>query len=252
MTRRQGALLSTILMLSAVACGGGPSTKTETVPTSTQGSTRAPGSSSSLPNASTADADKAQNLVLRSADFPPGWISAPHKPSASGEETGKQLAACVGRPDPSTYETADVHSPDFQMGAGASALSVQSDASFVKSRQDAQADYAAFQDPRLATCFKDIFEKSLHDEGGSQGTSVNSVAFDPQPVAHSYGDGTLRYRVTAMLQGPNGAGTIYFEFVLMTKDRTEIDATFETLGQPFPSDLEDTLVNALGTRLDAA
>lgn len=251
MTRKVVHLLP-LLFLALTACGNDSAEKTQTAPTSVESSTSAPAPSSTLQYASVADAEKAHSLVLQQSEFPPGWTSSPHKESASGQETGKQLSACVGRPDSATYETADVHGPDFEMGTGTSALKVESDATYVKTRADAEADFAALSGPKLPGCFKDLFGKTLEGDAATQGVSLKSSAFDAQPVAQQYGDGTVRYRLTATLQGPRGEATIYLDLVAMFKDRAEVDAIFSTFGQPFPAELEDSLVSALGNKLAAA
>ena len=48
----------------------------------------------------------AQTLVLDQNDFPDGWTFAPHARDPRDAESSRKVAACLGRPDPATTQTA--------------------------------------------------------------------------------------------------------------------------------------------------
>ena len=93
------------------------------------------------------DRATARTINLTSKDVP-GWQSSPAVSNSSDQRLSKDLSACVGAPDPSTADAADVSSPYFD----SETASVSSDVTKLRSRGAGQADLAAMRGPKLVPC----------------------------------------------------------------------------------------------------
>jgi hypothetical protein len=193
-----------------------------------------------------ADQAKARTLLLASSDFPAGWKATPHQKDPSQKAFDDWLAACMGRPSPATYTTADIDSPDFSLGD----LEASSSATLVRTVDDFKADVAAVSGPTYASCVKRGLAKFLPTQLPA-GASVQSVAVEPVPVA-SYGEFSKGFRATTTLKIQGQSVSTYADQVLLGKGRIELSASFSTSGQPFDPALKQALIAKLAARLAAA
>lgn len=230
------AVVACTLTVGAVpACGGQQA----------RPATGASATASTTPANAAADEAKARTLLLRSSDFPAGWKSRPGR--SAPEEPGREVASCLGRPDPGTYTTARIDSPFFSLGDA----DAGSGAQLVRTVEDFRADMAAYSGPKYIPCAKSTLTGSFRRHIRSRGGSLRSFSVEPLQI-HRYGQISVGYRLTATVRAPWGERlTIYTDAVLLGKERIELWATFVNVDRPFDPALERALVAKLGSRLDA-
>jgi hypothetical protein len=191
-----------------------------------------------------ADKAKARALVFTRSDLPAGWKATPHQVDPIDKQLDDRLAACLGRPSPTTYLTARSNSPDFAKGDA----EVSSEALLVKTDADFNADVEAVQGPKYIPCVKRVLTDAL---GQIAGASVQSVAVASLPV-QSDAEFSAGFRATARLQVQGGTVTIYQDGILLGKDRVELTASFSDVQKPPDPNLEKALVTRLAAKLAAA
>jgi hypothetical protein len=234
--RRIAMLVASALVLAG--CGGDD----ETPPVAT-----APATTAAAITAVDAAADKAKatTLVLTSTDLP-GWTAKPAQNDPADKAFDDQLAACVGRPSPSTYTTARAASSSFSMGPA----EVSSDVDIVRTVEDFNADVAAVRGPKYAPCVRNGLTKLLQQQLPS-GTAVQSATVARLPIG-GFGVFSARFRASIKLLIQGQPAIVYQDAILLGKGRVELSASFTNLGRPFNPALEQALVAKLGARLQAA
>jgi hypothetical protein len=123
---------------------------------------------------------------------------------------------------------------------------VSSIATVLNTVEDAKADLAAVRGPKYGPCLVPAFRDDLRRQAGD--AKVENVASEPLAVA-SFGDGSVGIRLTADLVYPDRTDHLFADLVYMSKDRTTVSATFFAFAQPFPAQLEESLVSRMGHRL---
>jgi len=229
-----------VATLALTACGGGADTESaapEATPTTAAATTTTAVSIA-------ADKAKARALVLTPSDLPAGWEATPHRDDPTDKKFDDQLAACLGRPSPTTYLTARANSPDFASGDA----EVSSEALLVKTVADFNADVDAVQGPKFIPCVKRVLTSSLRQLDGA---TLQSVAVAPLPVE---GDAPFSagFRATVKLLVQGQAVTVYQDGILLGKERIELTASISDVQQPPEPTLENALVAKLAAKLDAA
>jgi hypothetical protein len=226
--------------LGLTACGGGADTDSA-APKAT--ATTAAATTTTVVNVA-ADKAKARALVFTRSDLPAGWKAAPHEDDPTDKKFDDQLAACLGRPSPTTYLTARANSPDFASGDA----EVSSEALLVRTVADFNADADAVQGPKFIPCVKRVLTSSLQQLAGA---SVRSVAVALLPV-DSDAQFSAGFRATVKLLAQGQSVTVYQDGILLGRERIELTASFSDVQQPPDSALEKALVAKLGAKLDAA
>jgi hypothetical protein len=234
--RKIAMLVASALVLAG--CGGDD----ETPPVAT-----APATTAAAITAVDAAADKAKatTLVLTSTDLP-GWTAKPAQNDPADKAFDDQLAACVGRPSPSTYTTARAASSSFSMGPA----EVSSDVDIVRTVEDFNADVAAVRGPKYAPCVRNGLTKLLQQQL-PPGTTVQSATVARLPIG-GIGVFSARFRATIKLLIQGQPAIVYQDAILLGKGRVELSASFTNLGRPFNPALEQALVAKLGAKLQAA
>lgn len=235
--RRIAMLVASALVLAG--CGGDD----ETPPVATAPATTVAAGTSAVDPA--ADKAKATTLVLTSTDLP-GWTAKPAQNDPADKAFDDQLAACVGRPSPSTYTTARAASSSFSMGPA----EVSSDVDIVRAVEDFNADVAAVRGPKYAPCVRNGLTKLLQQQL-PPGTAVQSATVARLPIG-GFGVFSARFRATIKLLIQGQPAIVYQDAILLGKGRVELSASFTNLGRPFNPALEQALVAKLGARLQAA
>ena len=224
-------LVVAVLAVSMVACGGGGGDEDDAV--------------GPAPAAGTAgDTARARTIVLQQADMPAGWRAAAHTETPVEKERARDLSLCLGRPDPETFRSALVYGPDITLGQ----TQVSSIATVLNTGEDAKADLAAVRGPKYGPCLVPPFRDDLRRQAGD--AKVENVATEPLAV-ESFGDGSVGIRLTADLVYADHTDHLFADLVYMSKDRTTVSATFFSFAQPFPAQLEESLVSRMGHRLAA-
>jgi hypothetical protein len=191
-----------------------------------------------------ADKAKARALVLTRSDMPAEWKATPHQVDPSDKQFDDQLAACLGRPSPTTYLTARSNSPDFASGDA----EVSSDALLVKTVSDYNADVEAVKGPKYMPCVKRVLTSVLRQVAGA---SVQSVAVARLPV-ESDAEFSAGFRATAKLLVQGQTVTVYQDGILLGKERIELSASFSDVQKPPDPDLEKAVVTKLDAKLAGA
>jgi hypothetical protein len=234
--RKIAMLVASALVLAG--CGGDD----ETPPVAT-----APATTAAAITAVDAAADKAKatTLVLTSTDLP-GWTAKPAQNDPADKAFDDQLAACVGRPSPSTSTTARAASSSFSMGPA----EVSSDVDIVRTVEDFNADVAAVRGAKYAPCVRNGLTKLLQRQLPA-GTAVRSATVARLPIG-GFGVFSARFRASIKLLIQGQPAIVYQDAILLGKGRVELSASFTNLGRPFNPALEQALVAKLGARLQAA
>jgi hypothetical protein len=237
--RRIAMLVASALVLAGCGVGGGDdeSSSVANAPATTAAGTTAVDTA--------ADKVKATTLLLRSADLP-GWTAKPAQNDPADKALDDELAACVGRPSPSTYTTARAASSTFSMGSA----EVSSDVDIVKTVEDFNADAAAVRGPKYAPCVRNGLTKLLRQQL-PPGAAVQSATVARLPIG-GFGVFAARFRATVKLLIQGQPAIVYHDAILLGKGRVELSASFTNLGRPFDPTLEQALVSNLGARLQAA
>ena len=222
----------TVLVLSLAACGGGGGESVDPV-----GQAPATGQAG--------DEARARTIVLQQADMPAGWRGSAHNEDPRERDRARELARCLGRPDPEGARRAIAYGADLSMGQ----MQVSSIATVLRTAEDARADLAAVRGPRYAECVAAAFRDSLRDQVGE--ARVEDVAAEPLPV-EEFGDGSVGVRLTANLVYPDRTDRLFADLVYISKDRTTVSATFFSFHQPFPATLQQSLVARMGNRIEKA
>jgi hypothetical protein len=225
-------LVVTVLALTLAACGGGGGGDDDAV-----GPAPATGQAG--------DTARANTIVLQQADLPGGWRGAAHTETTLEQERARDLSLCIGRPDPGTYRSAIVYGPDLTLGQ----TQVSSVATVLNTVDDAKADLTAVKGPKYAGCVLPAFRDDLRRQAAD--ARVENLTSEPLPV-ESFGDGSVGIRLTADLVYPDRTDHLFADLVYMSKDRSTVSATFFSFSQPFPAQLEQSLVSRMGNRIATA
>jgi hypothetical protein len=208
--------------LVLAACGGGG------------GSTKASPS---------ADRTAAEKVGLKQSDFPSGWASNPHQASPEEAQTLRQLAQCLGLPDPASHTSADVRSPDFSKGQ---ATTASSEVRFVRTDAEASTDLGGYQSGKASDCLKQAFEALTKQQLPSgltpSGLAVRQLAFP------TLKDGTAAYQATFTIPIAGTNAPVYVDFIFFRAARAEITLATINLGSPFDTKLEQDLAKKMAGR----
>jgi hypothetical protein len=226
--------------LTLAACGGGADTKSEAPEATATTAAAAPTTTVDV----AADKAKGRALVLARSDLPAGWKATPHQDDPADKKFDDQLAACLGRPSPTTYLTARSNSPNFASGDA----EISSEALLVKSVSDFNADAEAVKGPKYMPCVKRVLTSALREIAGA---SVQSVAVASLPV-QSDAEFSAGFRATAKLLVQGGAVTVYQDGILLGKERIELTASFSDVQKPPDPELQKAVVAKLDAKLAAA
>ena len=227
--------------LTLTACGGGADTKSQ-APAATATTVAATTTTAAVDVA--ADKAKARALVFARSDLPAGLKATPHRDDPADRKLDDELAACLGRPSPTSYLTARSNSPDFASGDA----EVSSEALVVRTVSDFNADVEAVKGPKYMPCVKRVLTSAIQQLTGA---SVQSVAVASLPV-QSDSEFSAGFRATAKLLVQGGSITVYQDGILLGKERIELTASFSDVQKPPDAGLEKALVAKLDAKLAAA
>lgn len=224
-------LVVAVLAVTVAACGGGGGDEDDAVGPAPAGG-------------KAGDTATARTIVLQQADMPAGWRGAAHTETTLEKERARDLSICLGRPEPATFQSALVYGPDLSLGQ----QQVSSIATVLNTVDDAKADLAAVRGPKYGSCLVPAFRDDLRRQAGD--AKVENVATEPLQV-ENFGDGSVGIRLTADLVYADHTDHLFADLVYISKDRSTVSATFFSFAQPFPAQLEESLVSRMGHRLAA-
>jgi hypothetical protein len=200
---------------------------------------------------------KAKALVLTASDFPTGWsvVSGGGGGSTNGSSADiVRLAACDGAANPNTIDEGGYDGTAFEDRSDAE--SAYSNAFFVRTRGDAEADLTALSSAKFAPCLK-TFLLPKDRAALRSGFSLTGLSIAPLTVA-PVGDQSVAYRITQQLHLSGEAaaeahlaqGDFYDDYVYIRKGAAEVAVQFDSFtGQPFDSALEAVLLGRLEAKL---
>ena len=234
MRRIVGAGLVVMLM---AACGGDQKSSTTAAPTST-----------TLSQAQLDD-QKAQGIVLTTADVPGYTVETPDPDEANllpeACFNGNALLLRIGRDD-------DPRGALSQNFTDSKDASVGSAVTFAETVEEASAAMAILNAPSFPTCFAADFAKELR----KQPEFTNVTATTTRLPALAVGDQSVGYRTTVKSRYTGTALTTYFDFVFVRSGRgfAVVDAVASVAGSSgtaFPNAERIRLVTAVANRLAA-
>ena len=186
------------------------------------------------------DQKLAQTLVLDQNDFPDGWTFEPHVHDQADVEADRKLAACLGRPDPATLQTANLYGVD---GKG-SGLNAGSNVAVLRNQADATRDLDVLFSDKAIPCVKQDVIESLAREG----TRVLDVGVGRFSLSTANVRSLGLHFEIAAARGPARA-LIYADEVVMQQGRVEGLTFFLSFNGRFPPDVEQTLVTRFAHKL---
>jgi len=188
------------------------------------------------------DTGAARTIVLQQADLPAPWRGAAHSEDPSEKERARQIATCLGRPDPETTRSAIVYGSDLTLDQA----QVSSIATVLNTVDDARADLAAIRAPTYGNCVLASLKADL--ERQAPGATVQNLAAEALPV-EAFGDASVGLRLTADVVYNDHADHLFVDLVYLTKDRSTVSVTFFSFNQPFNPTLEQSLISRVGHRI---
>ena len=165
-----------------------------------------------------------------------------------------RLAACDGAANPNTIDEGGYVGDGLQNLTDSE--SVLSNAFFVRTTSDAEADLAAHSSAKFAPCLK-TFLLPKDRAALKSGFSLTGLSIAPLTVAPG-GDQSVAYRITQQLHLSGEAvavahlaqGDFYEDYVYIRKGAAEVAVQFDSFtGQLFDSALEAVLLGRLEAKL---
>jgi len=202
------------------------------------------GTSNSQKADTTADKAAAVRINLRQSDFPSGWNARPYNPTPQQATSVVQLAQCLGMAGVTSQATADVHSPDFDMGQTTMAAS---NVRFARSDADASTELAAYQSAKGPDCFKQAFEPVVQARLPS-GMTTSDLAVH-QLDFPTLRDGTAAYQASFTLPLGGNNVPVYSDYIVFKAGRGVVNMFTTNVGSPFDPKLEKDLAMKMVSRV---
>ena len=223
--------------VAATTTSGQPSTTATTAGTT---STSAQGTTTTAPQ-DPASAAKAKAAVLQAADIPAGYQEQGPEDSFDQETTFQDLTTCLG------VATRGLGSATAPTYGKPPATKIASTVEYF-SAPAAQAIAAAFAPgPKFDGCSKQTFTADLK-RNAPPGSTFGDVAITPLDFP-KLGQTTSASHITSVLSIPGGPTIpINQDIILVVKGDAVSRFTFLSPGQPFPADVERTLVEKVVAR----
>jgi hypothetical protein len=186
-------------------------------------------------------------IVLQPADLP-DWTSAPSTPDPNSAAENAALAKCVGQPDTSPDQVAEVDSPDYSSGNA----SISSSASSFKKPSDLTADIAILKSAKVSTCY-DVLVRSEAPASLPPGTTLNSVTIVITPGST---DGPRNVVATGAgkinISQSGQRADVFLNVAFITGPLIEAEVDFENVGEPVPAAIRAAVIAKVAARAAAA
>lgn len=199
-------------------------------------------SGSSAATNSAGDNAKAQNINLKTDDFPSDWTSSPSSKDVNST-SDKELFACSGLPDPATNTTATASSPNFAKGTF---TQVSSEVRFAKTEAVAKQVLETFKTNRFPDCLKQSIDKQIKQEASGAGT-VGELKIESLP-APSGADGAA-FRISVPFSAMGLSTTLFIDVTQLRKGRALVTLSTSNGDAAFDSGLKGELTAKLISRI---
>ena len=219
------AALSLILF---AGCGSDSDKTTTTMPTTT-----------TAPDPRV-DKDRAQKIVLTSADMPGGFTQSSEAKEAATDAEAHALNQCVGIKDDATLSTIDWDGASFDKGNN----SIGSNVRMMKSAADARSDLEAVKSEKARNCIRDYFEKIMKAEIGQTANLTTTVV----NLDKLQSPDTAAIRVKGNFEVNGSTAAAYFDFINTVVDRAEVSNTYVYVVDEPPADVQSTNLDKVRQR----
>jgi hypothetical protein len=202
------------------------------------------GGSSGSAQSSSTDAAFAARINLQQSDFPAGWQAHPNPVTANANaNVERTLYSCLATPPPASHTTANVNSPAFFLSAQQGSSNVK----LTHTTAQSQADYEVLAGPAFGDCARQVLLSTLPGALPA-GSTVTSSSVRNVPATAPAGDQVTATAVTVDVVVQGGRTAVDAEFTRILRGRAVVAIQTIGLGQPFPADLEQTLVSDVENR----
>lgn len=192
----------------------------------------------------TSEARKAAKAILLTEDDLPSGFTGKDYEESEDDGSDKEFAECIGATPPED-DFFELHSDDFTKGEGIEELEVSSEVSVVESTEKVRADLKAYQrTSKVKRCLETIFGEKL-EESGDDTVTFGDVEADDLDVSVDGTDGGFGYVIRTTATAGGQEVPLEFAIVGFLKDRTKVTLETSSVGEPFPSDVRDELLEIL-------
>jgi len=189
-------------------------------------------------------------VVLRTSDFPSGWVAVPHDSSADGK-IDALLASCLHvQSTVFSYTAFPVYAdaPDVSMGNGATAI--QNSVKVSRTSLTPTAMSAVVESKLWLTCLSTAFGRDLFSSGtgGSVLKEVSTTRLDLPNLV----DMTISTRTKLSVASHGVTAPLYVDVIVMRKGRAILLLTFLDTLMAFDVNMEQQLITIVAKRAETA
>ncbi|MEO7520093.1 MAG: hypothetical protein ABIY58_15190 [Acidimicrobiales bacterium] len=192
---------------------------------------------------------KADAAVLKDSDLPDSWKRAAAADQLDEEATWGALTTCLGIGNAGATqavalgEVARAQSPTHLTGQG---TQVTSTVAYLATDQEMRRVTGAFAGPQLDDCSQQALSRAVA-AGAPEGATPGPVEVAPLDLPPS-GDVTSAHRATATVNVGGVKVPITMDYVVVFKGISISRLLFVNPGEPFPQDLQRSLVAKVAGR----
>jgi hypothetical protein len=198
------------------------------------------------------DQELAESAILALDDLPSGWETSPPEEGAEEEELefDENFADCLD------IDVSEVHhdypSADSSF-ENADDEGIGSEVAVAPSADDVAEDLELLRDPAAQRCFTEeiskFFVKSMLKEG-QEDIELGEVTFNELSF-EDFGDDSLAFRLTVPVSSQGFEVELYIDYVAVTKGRTGVTTTFQSVFTPFDTEEAQRLTAIVVDRIPA-
>ena len=195
---------------------------------------------------------RAEAVVLKLSDFPPGWRASARNPD--DESGGDEFRKCVGV-DFSRFTVAgEAKSPDFAMGES---TEVSSEAQVLETEAQATEGVQEFADGMASDAVEGCLKQLIEDEvKGAQEFDVGEVEVGELSLTPPEVDDVRAWQIVVPLEVTSGQAkgvsvTVYLDIVHLREVDLAATVEMSNVFTPFEPALREELVEKVADRMEA-
>jgi hypothetical protein len=189
--------------------------------------------------------------VLRQSDLPPGWQGAPHQGSNTSDQTGAQLARCLGVPSLAADNAPTADSDDFsRTDPAAGDETISNSISVGASASTEKKAFTAIEGSRAPGCINQVFSAVIKQQvsGSSPGVTVGNPTTTNLDVGR-YLDRTVAFRMTVPISASGQSITVTLDLAFAQRGRYTAELFFSGTKAPVDGVLERQAIAAVTGRM---